>query len=174
MVGLWKGTLGLLPLLLSGTVLYANVIGTPHVDFRQTFTLGPSGRVTHTKSRTETSAFRLGSRRGAGGSDEAFHRSPPPGRRPDHRGAFVRRADHPHRYTPGRMPASGQRGVPHHGTPHRQSRPVKLVTAASISVASPVPCKASAVNGGIHADKAVGQGGSIDRQRQAGSRFPAN
>ena len=42
---MWKGTLGLLPLLLSGTALYANVIGNPHVDFHQTFALGPSGRV---------------------------------------------------------------------------------------------------------------------------------
>jgi hypothetical protein len=41
----WKRTLGLLPLLLCGTALYANVIGNPHVDFRQSFALGPGGRV---------------------------------------------------------------------------------------------------------------------------------
>lgn len=45
MVRLWKGTLGLLPLLLGGTALYANVIGNPHVDFHQRFALGPNGRV---------------------------------------------------------------------------------------------------------------------------------
>jgi DUF4097 and DUF4098 domain-containing protein YvlB len=36
---------GLVSLLLGGTALYANVIGNPHVDFRQTFALGPCGRV---------------------------------------------------------------------------------------------------------------------------------
>jgi len=42
---LWKGTLCLLALLYASNALYANVIGNPHVDFRQTFALGPSGRV---------------------------------------------------------------------------------------------------------------------------------
>jgi hypothetical protein len=36
---------GLVSLLLGGTALYANAIGNPHVDFRQTFALGPCGRV---------------------------------------------------------------------------------------------------------------------------------
>ncbi len=41
----WKLSLGLLPLLFCGTALQGKVIGNAHVDFRQRFALGPSGRV---------------------------------------------------------------------------------------------------------------------------------
>lgn len=46
MVGVWKAVVGLLPLVLGGASLHANVVGIPHVDFRQAFALGPGGRVT--------------------------------------------------------------------------------------------------------------------------------
>ena len=45
MVRRWKLSLGLLPLVLSGTALYGKAIGNAHVDFRQRFALGPSGRL---------------------------------------------------------------------------------------------------------------------------------
>ncbi|HWC95782.1 MAG TPA: DUF4097 family beta strand repeat-containing protein [Candidatus Sulfopaludibacter sp.] len=152
-----KGTLGLLSLLLSGSALYANVIGNPHVDFHQTFALGPSGRVLIQNLYGDVSIT-------AWDRDEvlveAIKRSPDPKRLDDARiivepssgGLSIHTvytgADAEH-------PASVEYRIM---VPRRANLDqVKLVNGGlSISgVAGPI--KASSVNGSIRADKLEGQ-----------------
>lgn len=45
MIGLTKATWAIAPVLLAGGLLHATVIGFPHADFRQTYSLCPNGRV---------------------------------------------------------------------------------------------------------------------------------
>ena len=157
MVGVWKGTLGLLPLLFSGVTLYANVVGNPHVDFRQTFALGPSGRVIIQNLYGDVSIT-------AWDRDEvlveAIKRSSDPRRLDDARvivepssgGLSIHTvytgADAEH-------PASVEYRIM---VPRRANLDqVKLVNGGlSISgIAGPI--KASSVNGSIHADKLEGE-----------------
>jgi DUF4097 and DUF4098 domain-containing protein YvlB len=146
-----------LPLLLGGTALYANVIGTPRVDFRQTFALGPGGRVVIQNLYGDVSIT-------AWDRDdvlvEAIKRSPDPRRLDDARiivepssgGLSIHTvytgtdADHP---------ASVEYRIM---VPRRANLDqVKLVNGGlSISgVAGPI--KASSVNGSIRADKLEGE-----------------
>lgn len=148
---------GLVSLLLGSAVLYANVIGNPHVDFRQTFALGPNGRVLIQNLYGDVSIT-------AWDRDEvlveAIKRSSDPKRLEDARvivepssgGLSIHTV-----YTgmDAEHPASVEYRIM---VPRRANLDqVKLINGGlSISgVAGPV--KASSVNGSIHADKLEGQ-----------------
>jgi len=156
MVRQWTGTLGLLPLL-CGTALYANVIGNPHVDFHQTFALGPSGRVVIQNLYGDVSIT-------AWDRDdvlvEAIKRSPDPRRLDDARiivepSSGVLSIRTVYTGSDAEHPASVEYRIM---VPRRANLDqVKLVNGGlSISgVAGPI--KASSVNGSIRADKLEGE-----------------
>jgi len=154
---LWKGTLGLLPLLLCGNSVFANVITSAHVDFRQTYSLGPGGRVAIQNLYGDVSIT-------AWDRDdvlvEAIKRSSDPRRLDDARivvepsasGLSIHTA-----YTGANAdrPASVEYRIM---VPRRANLDnIKLVNGGLSLSGIAGPIKASSVNGSIHADKLEGE-----------------